>query len=74
LTSGAKLSPREKFSPLWGWSDPLGVKFSVCPSILLCKQWKVLTIGGERRGVQSPWAPRGEVRNGPQEPILCWND
>jgi hypothetical protein len=31
---GAKLSPRGEFCPL-GWSYSLGMKFSVCPSILL---------------------------------------
>jgi hypothetical protein len=32
---GAKLSPRSEHFVPWGWSYPMGVKFSVGPSILL---------------------------------------
>jgi hypothetical protein len=65
LTSplGAKLAPRGEFySPgsnfvPWGWSYPLGVKFSVCPSILLNN--RECSPLGVNEGVNIP--PRGPI-------------
>jgi hypothetical protein len=65
LTSplGAKLAPRGNFCPPeanfvpWGWSYPLRVKFSVCPSILLNNR-ECSTLG-VNEGVNIP--PRGQI-------------
>jgi hypothetical protein len=46
---GWSCPPGVNFVP-WVWSYPLGVKFSVHPSILLDSMKRVFTPGGERRG------------------------
>jgi hypothetical protein len=67
LTTGAKLSPR-------GEVIPWGVKFSVCPSILLNSR-KCSPLGVNEgvnippRGQILPLEARGEVKNSPQENI-----
>jgi hypothetical protein len=54
---GRSCPPEVSFVP-WGWSYPLGVKFSVRPFILLGKQCSPLG-GGVNEGVNIP--PRGQI-------------
>jgi hypothetical protein len=67
---GRSCTPGVNFVP-WGWSYLLGVKFSVCPSIILnSRECSPL---GVNKGVNIPprvqislLGARGEVKNGPQ--------